>query len=253
MAKATPAVKPSAKKSSVESAPKKAVPVLKKSTKKVEPEPEPEKVIEVPVVPEKPKPAAAKTKGRPKKVVQDDVKDDAEPAPAPVAVKIAPKPRSKPAPKKAVVANEDENLVELENDPAQSDEQATSGSSESPAEKETKVTRVFELVPGSIKPQDGAPEIDTATLHKNDNGRYDGKSGPLSAAKKAFRRIAKGLDDQTVTYIFSIREKKGGKTKTYIGTRTKLDEPKLIPNKNKPYEVKYDCKVKLYREPKDDE
>ena len=79
-------------------------------------------------------------------------------------------------------------------------------------------------------------------------GIYHGR-GPGQAALKAFNWFCRKADREECESVFTIREvTKGGKKKeyTYLGIRTKLDEPKILKRGDQEYPIQYDTKIRKH-------
>lgn len=236
-------------KSSSKTAP--AKPPSKKSPVVAERQP-----VEKPVV----KKTKAKPKPKPEPVVEIEISlsshSDASDETEKVVVQ-KPKVVRKKAVKKVVVPVEESEETD-ENQPTVSDSQAPSESA-SGSDAQTVVKspkeREYELVPGSIQPMnDDSPALDKP-IHKNDHGCYKSKT-PSLAASKAFTRICKVAEVKEASYKFAIREKKKADAvpKYYIGSRTKLDEPRKIPTgPGSGYTVNYKSRVHVWKNRDSDE
>jgi hypothetical protein len=102
--------------------------------------------------------------------------------------------------------------------------------------------RHFKILPDTIK-----PAVNVENLSAN-GGRFSG--GPMTAAKKAFRMIAKASGVDEFQCIFSIQEctrNSANKVFTYQGVNNKLPVPETIEKGGKTITIYYDPKVKAYK------
>ena len=95
------------------------------------------------------------------------------------------------------------------------------------------------------------PEIDENVFSTN-GGRYCG-SNPRQAAGKAFTSLCKAAGEGGHEYIFSVQETtRGGKSRvfTYSGIRTELETPQVVSRGGTEYNIRFDYKVRAYKENK---
>lgn len=210
--------------------------------------------------------APAKKKRAPKKkeVVPEPIVEEVKaPEVVPEAVVEAEpkaKSRGRPSKKKEVVPEPIVEEVKVESDADDASDKATAGdsspaeslSSESPDHIPKKRRREFEIVPGSIRPQNGAPSLDK--IHKNGSGSYTTNAAPQSAAKKAYTSLVRAAKVKGASYVFAIREKKTSDPgRYYIGTCDLLDVPKEITRNGTTYPVKRKTVVRVWKEGGDDQ
>lgn len=201
-----------------------------------EPEPEPEPVVVV----------AKKAARRTKKAEPEPVQDP-EPEPEPEPVQEPEAPKKKPGRQRAKKSKNDDQ-VEKPVDSEEHEQEPANDSDSSEKKPGDKQKRVFEIIPSSIEPLDGAPEI-TGNINKTGNGAYKG-FGPTQASTKAFRRICKLANvEGDLKYIFAIQERRTQSApRYYLGHRTKAENAKSVKFANgDAYTPKYKNTVKAHK------